>query len=78
MNAHAEEIHKSEQVRTSTKILRVILDAEYENSDLNIVMKKQCQHLTETQSNKVLKLFKKIEELFNVTLGTWKTDPLAF
>ena len=29
MNAYAEEINKLEQVRTSTKILRTILDAKY-------------------------------------------------
>ena len=29
MNAYAEEIHESEQVRTYTKLLRVILDAKF-------------------------------------------------
>ena len=38
MNAYAEEIHKSEQVRTSTRRLRAILDDKYEKSDLNKVM----------------------------------------
>ena len=44
-NAYAEEIHKSEQVHTSNKILRVILDAKYKNEYLNEIMKNQCQHL---------------------------------
>ena len=39
-------------------------------------MKNQCQNLTETQRNELIKLLQKIEELFNKTLGTWKTDPV--
>ena len=33
-------MHESKQVRTSTKRLRVILDAKYEKSDLNKVDEK--------------------------------------
>ena len=38
MNSYAEEICESEQVRTPNKLLRFILDAKYENSDLNKVV----------------------------------------
>ena len=38
MRAYAEEVHESEQVHTSTKQLRVLLDAKYEKSDSNKVM----------------------------------------
>ena len=41
-------------------------------------MENQCQHLTMTQRNELLKLLQKFEELFNGTLGIWKTDPLDF
>ena len=41
-------------------------------------METQCQHLTMTQCNKLLKLLQKSEELFDGTLGTWKTDPVDF
>ena len=41
-------------------------------------MEYQCQHLTETQQSKLLKLLQKLEELFDGTLGTWKTDPVDF
>ena len=44
MNAYAEEINESEQVRTSAKIFRVILYAKYQKEYLNIVMTNQCQH----------------------------------
>ena len=50
-NAYAEEIHESEQVCTSAKQLREILDAKYKKASLNKVMKSQCLHLTETQCN---------------------------
>ena len=39
-------------------------------------METQCQHLTITQRNELLKLLQNIEELFDETLGTCKTDPL--
>ena len=39
-------------------------------------MENQCQHLTMTQRNELLKLFKKIEEFFDGTLGTCKTYPV--
>ena len=41
-------------------------------------MKNQCQHLTETQRNELLKLVQKSEELLDGTLGTWKTYPVHF
>ena len=41
-------------------------------------MKPRCQHLTMTQHNDLLKLLQKHEELFDGTLGTWKTNPVGF
>ena len=58
--------------------MRVLLDAKYEKSDLHKVKETQCQHLTMTQHNDLLKLLHKFEELFDGTLGTWKTDPVDF
>ena len=69
-------MNELEQVCTSTKLLHVILDAKYEEEDLNKVKENQCQHLTELQRNKLLKLLQKSEELFDGALGTWKTDPV--
>ena len=37
-------------------------------------MENQCQHLTMTQRNELLKLLHKLKELFDGTLDTWKTD----
>ena len=50
-NAYVGEVYESEYVRTAKKQLRVLLDAEYEKSDLHKVMENQCQHLTMTQRN---------------------------
>ena len=61
MNAYAEEINESEQVCTSTKWLRVILDSKYENSDSYEFTKNQCQYLAESQHNELLILLQKIE-----------------
>ena len=62
-----------EQVHTSTKRLCTILDAKYKKEDLNEVLKNQSQYSTEKQHNKLLKLFKIIEEMFDITLENQKT-----
>ena len=41
-------------------------------------MENQCQHLTMTQRNELLKLLQNCEELFDGTLDTRKTDPVDF
>ena len=41
-------------------------------------MENQCQHLTTTQRNELLKLLQKSKELFDGTLGTSETDPVDF
>ena len=45
-------------------------------SYLNKVMKNQCQHLTKTQQNELLKWLQFFKYLFDETLGKWKTDPV--
>ena len=71
-------MYQSEHVRTATKQLRVILYDIYEKAELHKVMENHCLHLTMTQRNEFLKLLQKFEDLFNGTLGTWKTDPVYF
>ena len=41
-------------------------------------METQCQYLTITQCNDLVKLLHKFEELFDGSLGPWKTDPVDF
>ena len=47
VNAYVDKVYEQYQVRTSTKQLPTILDAKYENSYLNKLMKNQFQNLTE-------------------------------
>ena len=55
-DAYAEENYEFKHVCNDTKKLRGILDAKYEKADLHKVVQTQCQHLTKTQSNELLKL----------------------
>ena len=41
-------------------------------------METQCQHLTVTQRNDLMKLLQKFEDMFDGTLGTWGTDSADF
>ena len=41
-------------------------------------MENQCQHLTTTQCNEMLKLLQISEGFFDGTIGTWKTDTVDF
>ena len=75
-NSYVEEVYESDHVSTTTKLLHVILDAKYEKTDLHNIMENQCQYLTMTQRNELLKLLQKFEEFLDGTLSTWKTDPV--
>ena len=61
MIVYADEVYESEQFLTSTRRLRLILDAKYEKEYLNNVMEKQYKHLTEVQRNELLELLKKLK-----------------
>ena len=41
-------------------------------------METQCRNLTIAQRNELPKLLQKIVDLFDGTLGIWKTDPVYF
>ena len=77
-NAYVGEVYESENIRSSEKVLPVILYDKYEKADLHKVIETQCQHLTMTQRNEMLKLLQIFEYLFDGTLGTCKTDILLF
>ena len=55
-------MYESEHVHTATKRFHVIFDTKYEKTDLHKVMETQCQHLTTTQRNDLLKLLQKFED----------------
>ena len=78
MNIIVQEMQEPASTREATnRVLKKILDAKYEKANLVNVVKKAI-HLTGIQQNKLLKLLQKYEDLFDGTLGEWKTDPVSF
>ena len=59
----------------ATKRVVEILDAHYEKADLPAIVKSLI-HLTPHQKEMLLALLLKFEELFDGTLGEWKTAPV--
>ena len=51
----------------------MILDAKYEQADLNKFVTKKWQHLNTKELERLLNLLQKYEDLFYGTLGTWDT-----
>ena len=66
-------------IRTKNATQRVveILDANYEKADLQAVVNATGPHLSLHDKNKLLELLKEFEELFDETLGDWKTEPVS-
>ena len=59
----------------ATKRAVKILDAKYEPADLPKVVNDNCPHLNRAGKQKLLKLLRDFEQLFDGTLGDWKTEP---
>jgi hypothetical protein len=57
-----------------SRILK-ILDSDYKKADLEEVVAKATQ-LSASQQQKLLKLLRKYKDIFDGTLGQWKTDPV--
>ena len=53
------------------------MDANYKKADLQIVVE-NCAHLNSVEKDKLLELLKKFEQLFDGTLGNWRTKPVSF
>ncbi|MCP4745877.1 MAG: hypothetical protein GY874_06995, partial [Desulfobacteraceae bacterium] len=64
-------------MREATNRALKILDAKYEKADLPIIIAENCRHLSTYQQGQLLKLLLDFEELFNGTLGDWKTKPVG-
>ena len=55
-----------------------IWDAKYEKADLQSVFSVNCTHLSPSQQEKLLEIVMDFEDLFDGTLGDWKTEPVSF
>jgi hypothetical protein len=73
-NALAHEPISTEQ---ATQRAMKILDASYKKADLQAVLN-TCTHLNSAKKDKLLELLKKFEQLFDGTLGHWRTKPVSF
>jgi hypothetical protein len=52
-----------------------IIESKYTPADLNKIVE-ECTHLEKDEQIQLLRLLQKFENLFDGTLGTWKTDPV--
>ena len=62
--------------REETKQTVEILDAKYEKANLAEIVSEYRGHLSSQQCHKMLQLLSKFKELFDGTLGDFKTDPV--
>ena len=76
-NAVARNIEPASTHDPTQRAVR-ILDAKYEKADLQSVVKDNCKHLPKNDQQQLLELLLKFEELFDGTLGDWKTTPVSF
>jgi hypothetical protein len=66
---------KSTELATQ-RIVR-ILDAKYENANLPDIGENERSHHNPTEKLKLLELITEFEDLFDGTLGEWKTEPVS-
>ena len=74
-NFHRDHLEPT-STKDSTKRTVEILDVKYEKANLAEIVSKHCTHLSSQQHNKMFHLLTKYEELFDGTLGDFKTDPV--
>ena len=70
-------VHEPESTLVATNRVVHILDANYEKADLQSVVRDNCKHLALHEQNKLLDLLTEYEDLFDGTLGDWKTEPVS-
>ncbi len=67
-----------QSTQDATKHVTWILDAKYQKTDLQLIVRDNCKHLSADQQKKLLQLRKKYESLFDGTLGGWNTKLVLF
>ena len=60
---------------TDAERIQDIIESKYCPADLKKIVD-ECTHLTTEEQRQLLMLLKKYEDLFDGSLGTWKTDPI--
>ena len=70
-----EILYIHDPITTEAERIQDILNAKYSPADLEQVVQ-ECKVLTEEEQGKLYKLLKRLETLFDGSLGHWKTDPV--
>jgi hypothetical protein len=70
--------HEPMSTKKATQRVVEILDANYEKTDLQVVVVATGPHQSLQDKIKLLKLLKEFEELFDGALGDWKTEPVSY
>ena len=60
---------------TDAERIQGIIESKYTPADLEKIVA-ECTHLEAAEQKQLLRLLQKYEDLFDGTLGTWKTDPI--
>ena len=63
-----------EPVITVAESIQKFMDAKYCKADLN-KLTQECKQLSKDKQQKLSTLLKRHEELLEITVGTWNTDP---
>lgn len=74
-NPFEELLSMHDPITTEAERIQRILDIKYAPADLNQVVQ-DCTHLTDTEKSALGRLLTRYQDLFDGTLGTWKTDPI--
>ena len=74
---HSMFTHEPKSTNEATQQTVRILDTKYEKADLQSVVS-DCKHLSQSDQKKLLELLQQFEELFDGTLGDWRTEPVSF
>jgi hypothetical protein len=67
-----------QSTKDATKYVTWLLDAKYQKTDLQSIVRDNCKHLSADQQKKLLQLLEKYKSLFEGTLGDLKTKPVSF
>jgi hypothetical protein len=68
------EIEEGKSMDDATSRMKKIIEAKYEAANLDQIVQ-NCDNLTTTEKNQLLKVLQKFESLFDGTLGHWKDEP---
>ncbi len=78
LRLHHSLAMEPQSTQDATKHVTWILDAKYQNADLQSIVRDDYKHLSAAQQKKLLQLLTKYELLFDGTLGDWKTKLVSF